>query len=357
MSNFGHGGNVEEIARSLNINLRDLIDFSANINPLGLNETIKETMINSLHKIIKYPDITYYEARKAISNHEKWDINDIALGNGAAEIIFNVVRAIKPKRALIPSPTFSEYEIACRSVDCEILHYILKDTDKFNITDDFLESINDEIDLIFICNPNNPTGVLTKNTFIEKVAKKAKEHNCFVILDESFLDFVKNGEKYSINNLIEANDNLILIKSATKFFAIPGIRIGYGYFKNEKLKKSLDKITISWSINTLASEAIKVAFLQKEYIENTMDFVEREKDYLFKKFLEFKKLKPLKPSVNFMMFKFLDENINLYEELLKKKIIIRRCSNYEGLDNSFYRVAVRNREENEILIKALEEIL
>ncbi|HBI7114148.1 TPA: aminotransferase class I/II-fold pyridoxal phosphate-dependent enzyme, partial [Clostridium perfringens] len=143
--NLGHGGNVEEIKRIYGLKENEIIDFSANINPIGISERVKEAMVRGINSIERYPDITYYELKKGISNFEKVALENIVLGNGAAEVIFNIVRGIKPKKALIVSPTFSEYEDALNSVECEVNHYILKDN--YSVDNGFLEEIKEELDI------------------------------------------------------------------------------------------------------------------------------------------------------------------------------------------------------------------
>ena len=164
-----HGGNTEEIARKYKLNPSEIIDFSANINPLGISENVKKAMIDAIDKVVKYPDITYFDLKNSIGEFEKINTRNITLGNGAAEVIFNIVRALKPKKALLPAPTFSEYEEAILSIDGEIEYYNLKESKNFNLDNEFIGNIKNNIDIVFICNPNNPTGVLTTNEFIKKL--------------------------------------------------------------------------------------------------------------------------------------------------------------------------------------------
>lgn len=350
-----HGGNIEEIARKYNINPSEIIDFSANINPMGISKAVKAAMISSLNKVEHYPDITYYELKKSISEFEDINAENITLGNGAAEVIFNIVRALKPQKALLPAPTFSEYEEAILSVDGKIEYYILKEKNNFILDEMFIEAINDDIDIVFICNPNNPTGVLSKNTFIEKVLNKAIKTNTTVVVDESFLDFVEDNEIYTCKNLLKKYRNLMIVKSLTKFFAIPGIRIGYGLYANSDITEKLNKVTVPWSVNIVASDAVITGLKEKDYIKSSIENIAKEKEYLYMHLSRIEHIEVFKPSVNFIMFKLLS-NLNLREELIKQKILVRSCSNYKGLSNKFYRVAVRSRRENERLINALGKI-
>lgn len=351
-----HGGNTEEIARKYKINSNEIIDFSANINPLGLNENVKTAMINAIDKTIKYPDITYFDLKNSIGEFEKVDTRNIILGNGAAEVIFNIARALKPRKALLPAPTFSEYEEAITSVNGEIEYYKLKEANNFKLDNGFINRIKDDIDIIFICNPNNPTGVLTTKEFIIEVLKKAVTTNTVVVVDESFLDFVKQNEIYLSNKLLNDYKNIIIVKSLTKFFAIPGARIGYGLCSNNEIINEISKVTVPWSVNIMSSDGVIQGLKEKDYIEKSIEYVKNEKEYLYSALKEIKSLKVFEPSVNFIMFKLLID-LDLKNELIKRKILIRSCDNYIGLSSSFYRIAVRTREENCRLISEIKNIL
>ena len=301
-----HGGNTEEIARKYKLNPSEIMDFSANINPLGTNENIKKAMIDAIDKVVKYPDITYFDLKNSIGKFEGINISNITLGNGAAEVIFNIVRALKPKKALLPAPTFSEYEEAILSVDGEIEYYKLKESNNFNLDKEFIDNIKNNIDIVFICNPNNPTGVLTRGEFIRKVLNKAL--------------------------------------------------IGYGLCTNKETINQLNKVTVPWSINVMVAEGITKGLNEKDYIKKSIEYIKGEKEYLYSALKEIKCLYVFEPSVNFIMFKLLT-NLDLKSELIKRKILVRSCDNYIGLNNSFYRVAVRTREENNKLISELRQIL
>ena len=356
MSKVVHGGNIDELSRSFNLDKDRLIDFSANINPLGINENVKEVIIKSLNEVERYPDITYFQLKSAISKFEGVENKDIVLGNGAAEVIFNLVRAIKPKKVLIPAPTFGEYEEAVLSVGSEIKDFYLQEDKNWIIDEEINNYINDDIDMVFICNPNNPTGTLTSKDVLINTIKKASLTNTIVVIDESFLDFIREVEEYSVINLINEFSNVFIIKSMTKLFAIPGIRIGYGICKNKELLKKIEEISVPWNINILAEKAAICSLKEEEYIDKTISYIKEEKEYLFKELNKLKDIKVFKPSVNFIMFK-LEKEMDLKLELMKRNIIIRSCNNYKGLNDNYYRVAVRKREENKKLIQALKSFI
>lgn len=349
---LGHGGNVEEIKRKFGINEK-IYDFSANINPLGINKKVKNEMIKALDKIESYPDITYHNLKEGIKKFEEVDYENIILGNGAAEVIFNISRGLKPKKAILMAPTFSEYEDSLRSIDCKIEYYKM-DKD-FLIKEDFLEKLTEDIDITFICNPNNPTGKLTSKRLLLDILERGVKNNITIVVDESFLDFLENKNEYSLVKYIEKYNNLIVVKSLTKFFAFPGIRLGYGLTKNKDYIEKINKISIAWNVNTIALYGGVQALKEEAYMRASREYLREEKNFLLKSLEKFEELEIYSGSVNYIFFK-VKIDIDLKTALLNKNILIRSCENYINLEKGYYRIAVRRREENKILIQALEQI-
>lgn len=350
---LGHGGNVEEIKRNYKI-AEKIYDFSANINPLGINKKVKNEMIKALDKIESYPDITYHDLKQEIKRFEEVKYENIILGNGAAEVIFNISRGLKPKKALLMAPTFSEYEDSLRSIDCKVEYYNM-DKD-FLIKEDFLEKMTKEIDIVFICNPNNPTGKLTSKNLLLDILKKGIETDTTIVVDESFLDFLENKNEYSLVKNIEEYRNLIIVKSLTKFFAFPGIRLGYGLTKNKEYIEKINKVSIAWNVNTVALYGGVQALKEEAYMKASREYLKEEKEFLLEALQKFEELELYSGSVNYIFFK-VRIDIDLKRVLLKKNVLIRSCENYINLEKGYYRIAVRTREENKILIEALEQIL
>lgn len=361
MANFGHGGNVKEISRNYNIDWKEIIDFSANINPIGMSDNVKKSIMENLNEIEKYPDISYFELKEAIGEYENSRLNNdivsnenIILGNGAAEVIYSLVRGINPNKTIILAPTFSEYEEAVSSISKEVILYNLKEEDDYRLTEDVLQEIHDDIDLIFICNPNNPTGALVSKEVIMKILEKSVITGTYVVIDESFLDFLKDD--LSMIAHISEYENLIILKSLTKFFAVPGLRLGYGISADKHLCERAAKMIPAWNINILADVCARVCLKDKKYIDETIDFMEKERNYLYNELKKVNYLKVYEPSVNFIFFKVKNE-MDLKKELLKENILIRSCSNYHSLDERYFRIAVRTHEENIRMLNALNSIL
>lgn len=349
-----HGGNIEEIARLYNLDERYILDFSANINPTGLSTEVKIKLIETLDNIERYPDIKYFELREAISEYESIDMKNIIPGNGATEIIFNISKGLNPKNALLIAPTFSEYEESLRAVDCNIEYYRLKDD--FVLDLGILDMINESVDIIFVCNPNNPTGLLTEKNLLIDIIEKAKKTNTIVVVDESFMDFVENKERYSVISLTNKYDNLIIVKSLTKYFAFPGLRVGYGITNNEYYNQRIKKVSPPWSINTLASKGAVEALRNKFIFGTSIEYLVEEREFIRTELEKFRDIKVFEGKANFLFF-MCNNNINLQKALLEESILIRSCSNYINLDKRYYRIAIKTRYHNMRLLEELRNIL
>lgn len=334
-----HGG---DIYRNHNC-----IDFSASINPLGMPESVKLALKNSIEKCIYYPDIKCEKLIQTIAEKEKVNCKNIICGNGAADLIFSICLARKPKNALIFSPTFSEYEQALLSVNCKIEFIDLDEKDNFKINSNILNKITRyKCDIIFICNPNNPTGQLIEFEYLKQLAKYCFENDIFLVVDECFLDFIDNFENYSANQLLEKYNNIFILKAFTKIYAMAGIRLGYGICSDYDFISKIHFVTQPWSVSVLAQEAGIAALNENEFIIKTRKFINNQRKFLLSN-MKYLAKKIYGSSANYIFFK---SSKNLDTFFLNNKILIRDCSNYRGLEKGYYRIAIRNKNENEKLI-------
>jgi threonine-phosphate decarboxylase len=346
--NFTHGGNIHEIEKKYK---KKLIDFSANINPLGIPPQVKKCVSNYCANILHYPDIEAENVKESIRRHWNISKNNIIIGNGSIELIHLLMQSLMPRTISIPTPTFSEYERAARCVRSKITFIPLKERDNFQLN---LSEIP-KSEVLFLCNPNNPTGnLLIKNpNLIDKIPAK------LIIIDEAFMDFLKDEKKLSLINVTRKNKKIVILRTFTKFFAIPGLRIGYLIAHND-IVTLLRKRQIPWSVNVYAQKAGELTLTDKSYIRKTKMFVQKEKDFLFYNLTKIKKLFSYPSETNFILLKIKSKSINapiLTQKLIQKGILIRNCDNFRGLNNKFIRIAVRNRPENIKLINALKEII
>lgn len=348
---FEHGGNIYRIAEELSVSESRLIDFSASINPLGVSERVKDVIKSCLDDLVNYPDPDTKMLRHKIAEHNGIDPETVICGNGSTELIYLIPRALKPKKVLIPAPTFSEYERACRlSSKLRVECYELKKENGFEIIPDAFIKAMRGCDMAFLCNPNNPTGHLLKKDDVLRIAEAAKEMNCCLIVDEAFIDFVLEG---SVIRDVPENPYLIVLRSMTKFYALTGLRIGYGVFHKDIINK-IKEFKEPWTVNTLAQQAAIAAIADDEYAIETHELIKREKDFLEKGFQALN-VEHLPSSVNYYLLKTADVE-SITSGLKNKGILIRDCSNFTGLNTSYIRVAVRSRSNNEMLIRELSEL-
>lgn len=356
MNNDSHGADIYGASKIFGIDEEDIIDFSSNINPFGIPENVQEAIIRSIKYSNRYPDINSRELVKSLSNYEKVPESWIFCSNGAAEAIFRIVICLIPQDAILLSPTFSEYEHALETVGTDIKYFVLEEKNDFELSDKIIKSINSsKTDIVFICNPNNPTGKITDKILLEKIILNCKLMNTKVVIDECFMDFVENKENYSTVDLLEKYDNLIVLKAFTKIYAIPGIRLGYCMSSNTNFISHLKKSGSPWNVSTIAQAAGVASLKESEYVEKSVQYIKKQRQYLM---AEMKKLniKIFESHANYIFFK-LEKRLNLYDELLKRKILIRSCSNYRSLDDRYYRIAVKAEYENKILVENLKEII
>ena len=327
---YTHGADIYTTAIELDINENSIIDFSSNINPYGLSEGVKSAIIDSLQYADRYPDVNCRALAEAISVYENVQKDHIFCSNGAEESIFRIVNFLKPKNAVVIAPTFSEYEHALEAVKCNIKYHYLKEENDFILDDSILDDITKKTNILFICNPNNPTGQLTDKKTIERILAHCEKTDTVVVIDECFMDFVCDNEEYSAKNLLGIYSNLVIIKAFTKIFAMAGIRLGYCMSSNIKIMDGVREIGPTWNISTIAHAAGIAAVEDTEYLNESLQYIDEQRKYLLDK-LDILGLKTYSPNANYIFFKCM-KDIDLKHELLQYGILIRSCSNYEGHD-------------------------
>jgi len=352
-----HGGNVYEVAQKYNLYLEEILDFSASVSPLGVPESVMQAVQNSLGTIAHYPDPACKVFRQAAAAELEVGCENIIAGNGAAELIYLIARMILPRCTLIPIPTFSEYGYAVSSVGGKLKYIQLKpEGSRFVIPmDDFCQSIRGA-DLAFICNPNNPTGTLLDRNELREILAAGKDNHCFMVVDEAYLDFVKGGSDYSVINQIVDYDNLLILKSLTKVFSLPGLRIGYA-IGHKNLIDKMNTLRDPWTVNALAQTAGAAALTERDYRTRLQELVDGEREYLYEQIKRLPGLKPYIPTANFLLVNTCGTGFtasHLHEVLARSGLLIRDCTSFQGMGPYFFRIAVRTRSENMRLIQALE---
>jgi threonine-phosphate decarboxylase len=339
----------------------NILDFSANVNPLGPSPKIIEAIKRSLWQIQFYPDSNSNALRDAISQYIKGiDSDNVIVGNGSTELIylFSEVFIEKGDEVLIPIPTFEEYENAVRKAGGKLKYIKLNENEGFTIDlNNFLREIGSATKAIFLCNPNNPTSTLIPREYLLEIIEKADEEHALVFIDETFIEFV--DEYLSLANEVKTYKNLFILRSFTKAFGLTGLRVGYGIACREVINL-LFKVKIPWNVNCLAQAAAIVALQDMEYLERARKLIKEEREFLLNELKQIRGLKVFPAYANFILIDVRQTGFTatqLKESMLKHGILIRDCDSFKGLDKYYIRIAVRTRQENEKLLVALRKVI
>lgn len=338
MEKYEHGGDI--------YSKKIRLDFSANINPLGMPQKVRKAMSEAISRCEAYPDPKCRELVKKISQRENTAQENILCGNGAAELIFRTVYGAKPKKAIIISPTFSEYERALSAADCGIVYHALSEDNDFITGEDILDALDESLDMLFLCTPNNPTGAQTDNALIFRILNKCREKNIIPVLDISFDDFTDTP----VNAAELAERGAVVIRALTKIYALAGIRLGYMLCTDNALLEKIRLSGQSWSVNTPAQAAGEAAMDETDFIKETAEYISRERRFLTEKLAELG-IRVFPSDANFLLLK--SEN-DLCKAAEKYGIALRPCHNFKGLGKEYFRIAVRTHEENLELVSVLK---
>jgi len=330
-----------------------MIDFSSNVNPLGCHPGVKRYLKKQLDLISEYPDPSSSDLRANLAWFTGVRKKQIVVGNGATEIIYNFCKTFLNKKTpiLIPIPTFSEYEVSAKLCECKISFFKTMNLSK-NLQKFIMKIPRNGC--IFICNPNNPTGVLIKKKEMLKIISAAKKKSSLVFIDETFIELVPESNE-SLIKYIKNYENLFILRSLTKSFGLAGIRIGYGV-SNSQIIDPLQKIKIPWNVSYMAQRAASAAICYHPFLEKTCKLIKKEKDFISSNLAKSKKFTCCDSSTNFILVKTKIKSRLLQKKLQRKKILIRDCSTFRGLNQNYIRIAVKTRKENIKLVKALEAI-
>lgn len=347
MYKYRHGGNVHAETERKNF-----LDLSASINPLGPPRQVEEAIRKEIGRINRYPDNFSTELCMRIAEFEGIRSEWIFCGSGSSEILFRLPRAVGAKTGMVLKPTFSDYARSLESEGCEIRVHHLREENEF-ICDENIFDLR--VDILFFCNPNSPTGLLTERSFVEELLQCGKRHGTTIVIDECFMDFCSEAENASVKPLLESYDNLVLLKAFTKIFALPGIRLGYAICSNPNILDRLRFHGPDWPVSNLA-QAAGVAVLENtdEYMNATTEFVSEERMRI-KGELESFGYRVFDSRANFLLVKNPYE-FNMKNELDEKSIRIRTFENADGLGPNYFRIGLSTYENNLRFLGAVKEI-
>lgn len=351
-----HGGAIFATARRMGVPPSALMDFSASINPLGLSALVRDAIGRALDSLVHYPDAGHQELKEALAHYHGLPADHFVVANGSTELIYQLPAVLSGKRALIAVPSFSEYERALKRQQWESHYFPLSPGDGFSLDLARLKAkLANGYDAFYLCNPGNPSGILYPPHLVEQVCELCSAAKTFLVLDEAFMDFC---EEASAKHSIIEGGNALILRSMTKFFGIPGLRLGYA-MANGPLCGRLDALGVPWNVNTLALAAGTASLQDQEHNQRTILFIDNERRFLSEQLAGFPQLRVYPSRANFQLMEIVGGMTarELAERLLPELVIIRDCATFSGLTPHFFRIAVRTRAENERLVACLGNIL
>ena len=356
-----HGSDLEKIEEIYHIKKEDITSFSANVNPLGISPLLRDTLAKHVDAITSYPDREYTQLRKSICAYTGANFENIIVGNGSTELISLFIQTTHPKKALILGPTYSEYEREISLEGGHTLYYPLKEENNFQMdVEDFCSQLNDSLDLLVLCNPNNPTSTAVARKDMRKILDCALQYGISVMVDETYEEFTPEGSKISSIPLTNNYNNLIVLRGISKFFAAPGLRLGYAVTGNPDLLKYINTKKNPWTINSLAEIAGCIMFSDKDYINKTKALITGERQRMYDTLSSWKTVKVYPSCTNFLLVRILREDVTsdmVFDHCIRKGLMIRDCSTFPFLDSSYIRFCVMSPEKNDELLEAFREIL
>lgn len=346
-----HGGDITGYRLKYG---REPLDFSASLNPLGMPQAVKQVAKDAVEAACPYPDPHARELTTTLAEKLGAEAEHIIWGNGSADLIYRYVQAMKPRRALLPAPSFAEYERALRVVNCDVKRHALQAENSFDLDESILPKITRDVDVLFLCQPNNPTGRLIAPALLDEILRTCKATGTRLFLDECFVSFVAEAKRVSKLSRLAGYPGLFILGSFTKLYGMAGLRLGYGLCSDVPVLERMVLCGQPWAVSTVVQAAGVAALAQDDYVRESLALIETEKAWLS---AELSKLgiAAIGGAANYLFFAAPDEA--LCEKLARQGILIRNCANFRGLQPCYYRIAVRTRKENAQLIAAIHDIL
>lgn len=347
---YGHGGDIYDPALG-----EKVLDFSANINPLGLPKGAKKALLEGVQAFERYPDPYCRQLTAVLAKHLGVEQDFILFGNGAADLLYRLAQLLRPAAALLLAPGFCDYARSLESVGCKIKYHYLSEAKDLRLERDILPKINTGTKIVYLCNPNNPTGQLVDRTLVTEILGRCEAKGAYLLLDECFMDLVDPKEAYSLKDELAAHPRLLILKAFTKTYAMAGLRLGYLLCSDAALMDRLRQQAQAWSVSGPAQAAGAAALEEQGYLEKTHALLAGERSYMRSRLARMG-LKVYGSAANYIFFR-LPVPFDLKAGLLKRGILVRSCADYPGLDERYYRVAVKKRKDGQRLLKAIEDCL
>lgn len=356
-----HGSDLEKIEALYHISKDSITSFSANVNPLGISPLLRKKLAENLDVITSYPDREYTQLRISIGKYTGCNPDYIMVGGGSTELISLMMKLTHPKKAMLVGPTYSEYEHEITLAGGSYYYYYLSKNQNFSLDlEDLRDSLATDTDLLVLCNPNNPTSTALCQDELQALLELCRSRNILVMIDETYVEFASAYEKINAIPFLETYENLIILRGVSKFFAAPGLRLGYGMTSQSTLKEALIAIQNPWSVSSLAALAGEIMYSDHDYIQATKEHIRKERQRIYEALGIVPGLKVYEPVANFILVEILRSDLtgfDLFEKAIQKGLMIRDCSNFPSLSPQFFRFCFMSEEKNTELLSCIKEFM
>ena len=355
-----HGSDIEKICEVYHLDPKNIIKFGANVNPLGLSENVKQQLASRLDILSSYPDRDYTTLRNTISEYCNVPAEFILPGNGSSELIALLIQERNPKHTLILGPTYSEYSRELSFSGSTQEYYHLREEDNFVLNvDDLCQTLEGNYDFLIICNPTNPTSSAITREDLQKLLTFCAEKNIFVMIDETYVEFAPDISEITAVTLTKEFTNLMVLRGVSKFYAAPGMRLGYGITGNLDFLKKMKEKQVPWSLNSLGALAGELMLQDKDYIHRTRELILSERTRLLQALVEIPTYKTYPAYANFILLKIQKPvltSYDVFDACIRQGLMIRDCSSFECLDGEYIRFCIMNLEDNTRLLNILSSL-
>ena len=345
----------------LRIEQYETVLYDANLNPLGIPASVKQSIANNIGSIIKYPDIYYANLKTAIADYAGTTLERIFMGNGSPDLLRLFAALLTPSKAMILVPSSSEYEKVLTAYGCEPVFYELDEEQDFELDPmDLIKQLDSSLDLLILGNPNNPTSKMISREDVASIAEACKALDIFLLVDEMYVEFLDDYEEVTAVPLTDEFENLAVLRSVSKFFAVPGLRFAYAVMNNKELDQIIDLTTTKNNIATLSAIAGVDMFKDAKYIEESRSTIHTERSLVYLAMAPCRTIKLYKPSANFMLMKLLKDDLTssqVAEHCSLRGIMIRKCDDIRGLSNKYIRFCFMNPKQNDLMVNTILEIV
>ncbi len=335
--------------------------YNANLNPRGIPDSVRNAIKNNIDTISKYPDIYYTKLKNAVAAYADAPLENVVMGNGSSDLLKIFTSLLRPKKTLLIVPGPTEYEKVLTDYKSEIEYFELNEEDEYVLDiDALIQSLRDDMDMLIVANPNNPTSKKIELADIKKLAEACSEKDIFLLIDEMYIEFTENYKKLTAVPLVKEHKNIAVLRSVSKFFAVPGLRFAYAIVNNKELKAEIDRSTTKNNIASLTAIAITDMFNDEEYITQSVSTIHTERSLVYLAMSTSRSIHLFKPDANFMLVKLLKDDItsaDVAAHASQRGIIIRKCDDIRGLSNKYIRLCFMNPKQNDLMVNTILEIV